>query len=161
LYFASELSIINAMKKVNTEKRSFCPVNFALEEFGDIWSLLIVRDILFFDKKTYGDFLSSREKISTNILASRLSQLLEKRILSKRADKSDKRKDIYQLTQKGLDLYPVMLQMILWSAKYDPQTPVSKGYARFMKSKDEITVKAKIKEFYAKYSESPTLPGGH
>jgi len=148
------------MKKVKSKKRSFCPINFALEEFGDIWSLLIVRDILFFDKKTYGEFLSSREKISTNILASRLSQLLEKGILSKKTDESDKRKDIYQLTQKGLDLYPVMLQMILWSAKYDPNTPVSKSYARFMKSGDEKTVKAKIKEFYVKYSKSSNLLPG-
>ena len=142
------------MQKVNTEKRSLCPLNFALEEFGDIWSLLIVRDILFFDKKTYGEFLSSREKISTNILASRLNQLLEKGILSKTTDTSDNRKDIYQLTQKGLDLYPVMLQMILWTSKYDPNTPVSKRYARFLKSGDEKTLKAKIKEFYAKYSQS-------
>jgi DNA-binding HxlR family transcriptional regulator len=148
------------MKKVNATKRSSCPINFALEEFGDIWSLLIVRDILFFDKKTYGEFLSSREQISTNILASRLSQLLEKGILRSTADKSDKRKDIYELTQKGLDLYPVMLQMILWSAKYDPNTPVSKSYARFMNSKDEETVKAKIKEFYFKYSQSSNLLPG-
>ena len=112
------------MKKVNAKQRSAGPINFALKEFGDTGSLLIVRDILFFDKKTYGEFLSSREQISTNILASRLSQLLEKGILRRTADKSDRRKDIYALTQKGLDLYPVRLQMMLWSAKYDPDTPV-------------------------------------
>jgi DNA-binding HxlR family transcriptional regulator len=151
---------MSPMKKVNAKKRSACPINFALEEFGDIWSLLIVRDILFFDKKTYGEFLSSREGISTNILASRLSQLLEKGILRRTADKSDGRKDIYELTQKGLDLYPVMLQMILWSAKYDPDTPVSKRYARSMNSEEEEIVKAKIKEFYFKYSQrSNRLPG--
>ncbi len=148
------------MNKVNTRKRSLCPVNFALEEFGDIWSLLIVRDILFFGKTTYGEFLSSREKISTNILANRLSQLLEKGILQKTTDKSDKRKDIYQLTQKGVDLYPIMLQMILWSAKYDSNTPISESYARFMKREDEETVKAKIKEFYEKYSRDSNLAPG-
>jgi len=142
------------MNEVNTQKRSLCPINFALEEFGDIWSLLIVRDILFFEKKTYGEFLSSREGISTNILASRLKQLVEKGILMKKIDKADKRKDIYELTQKGLDLYPVMLQMILWSAKYDPNTPVSKSYAEFMQNENENKVRAKIKEFYTKYSES-------
>jgi len=57
-----------------------------LEEFGDLGSLLIVRDSLFFDKKTYGEFLSSREQISTNILASRLSQLPEKGILRRTVD---------------------------------------------------------------------------
>ena len=148
------------MKKVNPSKRSLCPVNYALEEFGDIWSLLIVRDILFFDKKTYGEFLSSREKIATNILANRLGQLQERGILTKITDPSDKRRDIYQLTLKGLDLYPVMLQMILWSAKYDPNTPVSKRFAQLMENGDEEIVKAKINEFYAKYNKSPDLPRG-
>lgn len=141
------------MKKVNTRKRSLCPMNFALEEFGDIWSLLIVRDILFFGKTTYGEFLSSQEKISTNILANRLSQLLEKGVLNKTAHKADKRRDVYQLTQKGLDLYPVMLQMILWSAKYDSNTPISESSARLMKTGNEETVKARIREFYTKYSK--------
>jgi len=145
------------MIKINTKKRSFCPVNYALEEFGDIWSLLIVRDILFFGKATYGEFLSSREKISTNILANRLSQLVEKGILTKTSDESDKRKDRYQLTQKGLDLYPIMLQMILWSAKYDPNTPISSSYANFMKNEKEEAVKVKIKEMYVKYSKSSDL----
>jgi DNA-binding HxlR family transcriptional regulator len=148
---------MTSMKKVNTKKRSFCPVNFAVEEFGDIWSLLIVRDILFFGKETYGEFLASREKISTNILANRLSQLQEKGILTKTSDESDKRKDRYQLTQKGLDLYPVMLQMILWSAKYDRNTPISSSYANFMKNEEEEAVKAKIKEMYVKYSKSSEL----
>ena len=145
------------MKKVNTKKRSTCPVNFALEEFGDIWSLLLVRDILFFDKTTYGEFLSSREKISTNILANRLSQLVEKGILTKTSDVSDKRKDRYQLTQKGLDLYPILLQMILWSAKYDPNTPIASSYSNFIKHGDEEAVKAKIKELYKKYSRSSDI----
>lgn len=141
------------MKKVNAQKRSLCPVNFALEEFGDIWSLLIVRDILFFDKTTYGEFLASEEKIATNILATRLSQLVERGILQKMPDESDKRKDVYQLTQKGLDLYPIMLQMILWSAKYDPNTPVSENNAKMMRVGDEASVKAGIKKFYKVYSE--------
>lgn len=142
------------MKKVNTKKRSLCPINFALEEFGDIWSLLIVRDILFLGKTTYGEFLSSREKISTNILANRLSQLVEKGILTKTADTSDKRRDRYQLTQKGSDLYPVMLQMILWSARYDSNTPIASSYTSLMKRGDKDVVKAKIKEWYNMYSKS-------
>ncbi len=143
------------MMKVNTKNRSLCPINFALEEFGDIWSLLIVRDILFFDKTTYGEFLSSGERISTNILAARLSRLLDKGILTKTTDESDKRKDRYRLTQKGLDLYPVMLQMILWSAKYDPNTPVSKSTAENLKKGvDPENIRAKIKTFYAEYNKN-------
>ena len=98
--------------------RSTCPVNFALETFGDMWSLLIVRDIIGHKKSTYGEFLESDEKISTNILADRLRRLEQVGILRKTPDKNDRRKDRYKLTQKGIDLYPMILEMILWSAKY-------------------------------------------
>jgi DNA-binding HxlR family transcriptional regulator len=102
----------------NRQYRSTCPVNFALETFGDTWSLLIVRDIIGHKKSTYGEFLESDEKISTNILADRLSRLEQVGILRKIPDKNDRRKDRYKLTQKGIDLYPIILEMILWSAKY-------------------------------------------
>ena len=98
--------------------RSNCPVNFALETFGDMWSLLIIRDIIGHKKSTYGEFLESDEKISTNILADRLSRLEQVGILKKTPDKNDRRKDRYKLTQKGIDLYPMILEMILWSVKY-------------------------------------------
>ena len=147
---------MNFMKKVNAKKRSSCPINFAVEEFGDIWSLLIVRDILFWDKTTYGEFLSSQEKISTNILADRLNQLLEKGILNKTPHEADKRKDVYQLTQKGLDLYPIVLQMMLWSARYDPHTPISEDNAKMMKRGQEEVVKAGIKRFYKEYGKNST-----
>lgn len=148
------------MNDVKIQKRSFCPVNYAVEEFGDLWSLLIVRDILFFGKKTYGEFLSSREKIATNILADRLKQLVQKGIIAKRSDDNDKRKEIYALTEKGRDLYPIMLQMILWSAKYDSQTPISQSYAEFMRNNDEKIVKAKIKEIYLENSKRSSLQPG-
>ncbi len=102
----------------NRQYRSTCPVNFALETFGDMWSLLIVRDIIGHKKSTYGEFLESDEKISTNILADRLSRLEQVGILRKIPDKNDRRRDRYKLTQKGTDLYPMILEMILWSAKY-------------------------------------------
>jgi len=106
--------------------RSHCPINFGLETFGDKWSLLILRDIIFRGKKTYGDFLKSEEGFSTNILASRLVQLEERGILKKGANPEDARKDFYLLTEKGLDLIPLLFEMILWSAKYDPQSEARK-----------------------------------
>ena len=115
------------MKK-NQQKRSLCPVNFALETFGDMWSLLIVRDIIYSHKSTYGEFLDSDENISTNILADRLVRLERVGILKKTKDKKDKRKDRYTLTQRGIDLYPMILEMMLWSAKYDPQTSAPKEF---------------------------------
>ena len=108
--------------KTQQRRRSDCPINFALETFGDTWSLLIVRDIVYFGKKTYGEFLESEEGIATNILASRLAQLEQKGILVKKPSDMDKRKEIYSLTEKGLDLISVLLEIAGWGARHDPQT---------------------------------------
>jgi DNA-binding HxlR family transcriptional regulator len=97
--------------------RSNCPVNFGLETFGDKWSLLIVRDIVFWGKKTYGDFLRSDEGIATNILASRLAQLEDNGILEKTPQPGDKRKDVYTLTEKGMELIPLLVEIVAWSGK--------------------------------------------
>ncbi len=110
------------MAKNQKKLRSDCPINFALETFGDKWSLLILRDIIFRGKKTYGEFLKSEEGFATNILASRLVLLEKEGILRKRPNRDDARKDLYELTEKGLDLVPVLFEMILWSAKYDSKS---------------------------------------
>ncbi|AXF85638.1 putative HTH-type transcriptional regulator [Ephemeroptericola cinctiostellae] len=107
------------MKKNKTKLRSHCPVNYGLEAFGDRWALLILRDIIFRGKRTYGEFLESEEGFSTNILASRLEHLTSAGILRLDEDESDARKGLYTLTEKGLDLIPLVFEMILWSAKYD------------------------------------------
>lgn len=101
----------------NNKLRSNCPVNFGLETFGDKWSLLIVRDIVFWGKKTYSDFLKSDEGIATNILASRLTQLEEEGILIKTPHPTDKRKDVYTLTEKGFELIPLLVEIVAWSGK--------------------------------------------
>ena len=109
------------MKK-KQQRRSDCPINFALETFGDTWSLLIIREIVYFGKKTYGEFLELEEGIATNILASRLAQLEQKGILVKKPSETDKRKEVYSLTEKGLDLIPILLELASWGAQHDPQT---------------------------------------
>lgn len=108
--------------------KSHCPVNFALEAFGDAWSLLIVRDIVFWGKKTYGEFLDSAEGIATNILAARLTHLEQKGILAKEPHETDRRKEIYTLTEKGLALIPILLEMSGWSAQYDPETTAPRKF---------------------------------
>jgi len=99
--------------------RSHCAVNYGVEIFGDRWSLLIIRDIVFAGKKTYGEFLKSEEGISTNVLASRLAFLEEQAILSRETSPDDRRKEFYTLTEKGLDLIPIVFNIALWSVKYD------------------------------------------
>ena len=103
-------------------RRSHCPINFALETFGDPWSLLIIRDIVYFGKKTYKEFLASEEGMATNILASRLAQLEQQCILVKKPSEHDSRKEEYVLTEKGLNLIPVLVEMANWSAQHDPHT---------------------------------------
>ena len=112
------------------KRRSGCPISFALDLFGDKWSLLIMRDLLFLGKKNYGEFLNSEEGISTNILASRLEQLERHDLISKTGDPENKKKHVYSPTKKALDLIPMLLEMIKWSAKYDPKTAAPASFTK-------------------------------
>ncbi len=123
--------------KQKQPRRSDCPISFALESFGDIWSLLIVRDIVYFGKKTYGEFLDSDEGVATNILASRLAQLEQNGILVKKPHETDRRKEVYDLTDKGLDLIPVLLELANWSAQHDPQTAAAKEWIDIVNAEKE------------------------
>ena len=82
------------------QRRSGCPINFALETFGDPWSLLIIRDMVYFGKKTCSEFFASEEGIATNILASRLAHLEQQGILVKKPQDTDERKEMYVLTER-------------------------------------------------------------
>jgi DNA-binding HxlR family transcriptional regulator len=124
------------MKK-NQQRRSDCPINFALETFGDMWSLLIIRDMVYFGKKTYGEFLASDEGIATNILASRLVQLEQQGLLVKKPDETDKRKEVYFLTDKGLDLIPILLDLASWGAQHDPHTAAPTAWIARVKADKE------------------------
>lgn len=103
--------------------RSGCPINLGLEVFGDRWSLLIIRDMMFAGKRHYREFLASDEGISSNILADRLAMLVAAGILSKAGDPAHRLKAIYSLTEKGIDLLPVIAQISRWSRKYMPVDP--------------------------------------
>lgn len=107
------------MKNVNAY-RSGCPINQTVELLGDNWSMLIIRDMLFFNKTSYGEFFESPEGISTNILASRLKQLESNGIIEKHIDKRDRKKSIYLLTEKGLSLAPLLTEMLVWGYNNEP-----------------------------------------
>jgi len=119
------------------QRRSDCPINFALETFGDPWSLLIIRDIVYFGKRTYKEFLASEEGMATNILASRLALLEHKGILEKKTFEGDRRKEEYRLTEKGLDLIGVLVELANWSAEHDPQTGAPAFWIGLMKAERE------------------------
>lgn len=100
-------------------RRSNCPISNVLDHVGDKWSLLILRDLIFFNKNSYSDLKNSDENMATNILSSRLERMEENGLISKQADANDKRKKVYTLTQAGRDMLPILLEMIVWSSKYD------------------------------------------
>jgi len=103
-----------------TDRKSHCPVNFALETVGDPWSLLVVRDIVFHGKHAFGEFLASEERITTSVLADRLATLVRTGILTKRRSATDRRKESYSLTEKGRALIPVLVELANWGVGYDP-----------------------------------------
>lgn len=139
------------------QAKSHCPVNFALETVCDSWSMLIVRDIVFGGKKTHGEFLRSEERIATNILAQRLGHLVETGVLIKRPHQTDKRKDIYELTDKGLDLIPILFELSYWGTRHDPQTTGSKRFAQAAYADRE----AVLTQLRSAVKEGNSLFGGH
>jgi DNA-binding HxlR family transcriptional regulator len=130
----------------NSKKRSDCPVSSSLDIWGDKWSLLIVRDLMFAKQCTYGDFLKSDEKIATNILASRLQTLEENKIITKSDHPESKAKVLYKLTQKGIDLLPLMIEINLWAEKYYDLPADRKAMLKEVKKDKEKFIKTATKD---------------
>jgi DNA-binding HxlR family transcriptional regulator len=106
---------------MNDVQRSGCPINLTLEVVGDKWSLLIVRDLMFGNRRHFRELLTkSEEGISSNILADRLKTLLDQGIITRDDDPSHKQKGIYSLTEQGIELLPILAQMAGWGFKYLP-----------------------------------------
>lgn len=125
------------MKKATTTKRrSDCPISFGLDIFGDKWTLLILRDIMFYGRTRFSDF-TPMEHIATNILADRLNTLEQFGIIAKERDPVLKNQNIYSVTQKGRDLLPTLIDLTLWGLQYDPHTPASKGFVQRLATEKE------------------------
>ena len=127
------------MKKI--KKRSDCPISSALDIVGDKWSLLIIRDIALSGKNNYNEFLKSDEKIATNVLADRLSMLESAGILVKEEHPESKAKIFYRLSAHGIDLLPVLVELILWSDKYLSISPQAKQFAKALRKDKESLIK--------------------
>lgn len=131
---------------MDIKKRSDCPISSSLDIWGDKWSLLIVRDLMFSKQCTYGDFLKSDEKIATNILASRLQMLEENGVIVKQDHPDSKAKVLYKLTQKGVDLLPIMIEINLWASKYFTLPAERKKLLEEVKKDKEGFIRAKTAE---------------
>ncbi len=123
------------------QRRSVCPIAFSLDLFGDRWSLLVLRDMVFGKRRHFHEFLESGEGIATNVLADRLNRLERAGVVEKTPDPADRRRRIYTLTEAGLDLVPVLLELVVWGARHDPATPVTEDFLRRVREDREAVVR--------------------
>ena len=130
--------------KVNTH----CPFAYSLEIFGDKWTLLILRQLLVCKNRYYDEFISGiLEGISTNILASRLKDMVANGLLSKRKDPENHARWIYEPTQKTLDLIPILIEIGIWASKHDPETGVSPEVAEKFRHERQAIISEWAKPF--------------
>lgn len=120
--------------------RSDCPINYALEFLGDKWSLLIIRDFVFEGKRFYKDLLKSKEGIATNVLSDRLKRLEMLEIIKSEVYEKQRTQKIYSLTEKGKDLIPLLLEIILWSSKHKDGLKVSPLFLEKIKADKEAMI---------------------
>jgi DNA-binding HxlR family transcriptional regulator len=140
-------------KRASPKRRSGCPLNASVETLGDRWSLLIIRDMMLRGFRTYKEFLESFEGIATNILADRLRKLQAYGIITTERDPSDGRRLFYLLTEKGIDLAPVLTEMVLWAARHEDTD--NQALIRQMK-KDKERLLAAVRQRWAEKTVGST-----
>jgi DNA-binding HxlR family transcriptional regulator len=143
-------------RKALPPPRSGCPVCVSLEQVGDRWSLLIVRDLMVRGYRTFGEFQRSGEGISSNVLADRLRKLEQGGILFSEPAAEDGRSVHYRLTAKGIGLAPVMLELLLWAARHE-RTAAPHGFLEEMENNRE-TVLAETYRRWQQRDPTPILP---
>lgn len=141
------------MNKQNKYHNSTCPIAYSLDIIGDRWAMLIIRDIVFRGKSSFGDFVNSKEGIATNVLTVRLKRLEQQGIISKEQDTKKLSKYIYRLTDVGLNLLPLLVEMILFAGKHDKQTAVSKEFYNKIKSNKRKFISDSMKNHEKSFNE--------
>ncbi|HVP44756.1 MAG TPA: helix-turn-helix domain-containing protein [Terriglobales bacterium] len=142
--------------KRRAKRRSGCPVSISLEIFGDNWSLLIVRDLMVRGFRTFKEFEESGEGIATNVLADRLKKLVAAGIISTEVDGTDGRRVNYRLTEKGIGLAPVLLELLIWGSRHE-RTGASCGVIEEM-AKHREEVLAEVRRRWRERDSTPLLP---
>jgi DNA-binding HxlR family transcriptional regulator len=108
---------------MNAAHRSGCPINLTLEMLGDRWSLIVIRDVMFGNRRHFRELLTrSEEGIASNILADRLKRLVDAGLLSRRDDPTHRQKAVYSLTEPAIELVPLLAQMGAWGRRHTPVT---------------------------------------
>jgi len=138
------------------KRRSGCPVSISLEILGDRWSLLIIRDLMVRGYRTYKEFLEAGEGIATNILADRLQSLQAAGLLIVEPAETDGRRLFYRLTEKGIDLAPVLLELLLWSARHNETGAPCAVMAEMAKNREYVLTEARRR--WQERDPTPLLP---
>lgn len=143
-------------RAVKAKHRSGCPVSASLEVLGDRWSLLIVRDLMVRAYRTFKQFEKSGEGIASNILAERLKRLEGAGIISRETDEADARRVNYRLTEKGIDLAPVMLELLVWGAKHEETEASCNLIERMALNREQVL--AEVRRRWKERDPRPFLP---
>lgn len=136
--------------------RSGCPVSVSLEVLGDRWSLLIVRDLMVRAYRHFKDFQEAGEGIATNILAGRLRRLEAAGVISTEKDPADGRMVNYRLTEKGIDLAPVMLELLIWGAQHEETAAPCSVILEMAKNREAVL--AETRRRWRDRDPNPLLP---
>lgn len=142
--------------KPTSKRRSGCPVSISLERFGDRWSLLIIRDLMVRGLRTFKDFRESGEGVATNILADRLRKLEGAGIITAEAETTDGRKINYRLTEKGIDLAPVLLDLLIWATRHEETEAPCALILEMAKNREEVL--AETRRRWRERDSTPLLP---
>ena len=152
----SSLSCVGAKPK--SQARSGCPVNIALEVFGDRWSLLIVRDLMVRGYHTFKQFQDSGEGIASNILSDRLRKLQAAGIITTEHEPTDARRVNYRLTHKGIDLAPVLLELLIWGANHESTGAPCSVIENLAKNRQQVLIE--VRRRWRERDRTPLLPFG-
>lgn len=136
--------------------RSGCPVSVSLEIFGDRWSLLIIRDLMVRGYRTFKEFQNSGEGIATNILADRLERLERAGIMEAEIDPEDARRVNYRLTEKGIDLAPVMLELLIWGARHEKTGASCEMIEHLARNREQVL--SETRRRWERRDPTPILP---
>jgi DNA-binding HxlR family transcriptional regulator len=146
----------NVGAKPGPKRRSGCPVSISLDIFGDRWSLLIIRDLMVRGFRTFKEFEAAGEGIASNILADRLQRLKSAGIITEETDEADRRRVCYRLTRKGIDLAPVLLDLLVWGSRHEEADAPCAIVEKMAANREQIL--AEVRRRWEQRDPTPLLP---
>lgn len=155
MHYASGVDIFSEVPK-KPRRRSGCPVSISLETLGDRWSLLVIRDLMVRGYTTFKQLEESDERIATNILTDRLRRLQRNGLIVAEPDKNDRRRTSYRLTEKGMDLAPLLLDLLIWGAQHEQTMAPAELIAQMVQNREGVIAEARRR--WLERDSTPLIP---